>query len=112
MSPNEVNHVENAMGYFARGLITNLLNPKAAIFYLAMLPTFVDATRPWLSQTLLLTVVNVGVATAVHVSIVLLASGLRPFLERPGRQRTLRRVLSIGLALIAVWFAWSTRRVM
>jgi threonine/homoserine/homoserine lactone efflux protein len=32
--------------FFLRGLITNLLNPKAGIFYIAVLPTFVDETRP------------------------------------------------------------------
>lgn len=43
---------------FRRGLITNLLNPKAAIFYVAVLPTFlVRDAAPVLLQTLLLSAV-------------------------------------------------------
>src|SRR5262245_30210344 len=37
--------------YFVRGLVTNLLNPKAAVFYVAVLPTFIQATQPVLAQT-------------------------------------------------------------
>jgi len=51
--------------YFLRGLVTNLLNPKAGLFYLAVLPTFVNEVRPLLAQTITLSAVYVAVATAV-----------------------------------------------
>ena len=52
---------------FRRGLITNLLNPKAAVFYVAVLPEFVQVDGgPVVLQTLLLSVVYVAIATAIH----------------------------------------------
>ncbi len=39
---------------FAMGLLTNLFNPKIAIFYLALLPNFIDPTRSVLTQSLVL----------------------------------------------------------
>ncbi|TGP23539.1 MULTISPECIES: LysE family translocator [unclassified Mesorhizobium] len=96
--------------YFARGLVTNLLNPKAAVFYIAVLPTFVEADRPALAQTVLLTTVYVAIATAIHATIVVLAGTLEPFLNDSQRERVARRVLSAMLALVAIWFAWSTAR--
>jgi threonine/homoserine/homoserine lactone efflux protein len=98
------------IAYFKRGLLTNLLNPKAALFYISLLPTFVDAGRPPLGQTLVLSLVYVAIATLIHATVVTLASGLRPFLDNPTRVRFVRRVLALALAAIAVWFAVSTRR--
>ena len=96
--------------YFQRGLITNLLNPKAALFYVAVLPTFVDQANPVLSQTVILSVVYVAVATIIHATIVVLTGAARPFLENETRRRTVRRILSLALAGIAVWFAISTAK--
>jgi threonine/homoserine/homoserine lactone efflux protein len=96
--------------YFARGLMTNLLNPKAAVFYVAVLPTFVDAAKPILPQTALLTAIYVAVATLIHLMIVVLAGALEPFLNDPDRERIARRALSALLALVAIWFAWTTAR--
>lgn len=96
--------------YFGRGLTTNLLNPKAAVFYVAVLPTFLAADRPALSQTLVLTTVYVAVATVVHAGIVVLAGALEPLLTDPRRETRARRLLSLLLALVAVWFGWSTAR--
>ena len=94
--------------YFRRGLVTNLLNPKAAVFYLAVLPTFTDPILPILPQTLTLSAAFVVIATAIHASIVALAGLAAPLLQDPRRSRLLRRALSVALALVAVWFAWET----
>lgn len=94
--------------YFRRGLITNLLNPKAAVFYVAMLPTFVNTQHAVLTQTLSLTIVFVIIATGIHAMIVLLASKARIFLSSPERMRITRRILSVLLAFIAFWFAYET----
>jgi threonine/homoserine/homoserine lactone efflux protein len=95
---------------FRRGLLTNLLNPKAMVFFVAVLPTFVGTGRPVLPQVLTLTAIYVAVATAIHATIVTLAGTAQPFLEDPVRLRVARRVLALALAVIAVWFAASTAR--
>jgi threonine/homoserine/homoserine lactone efflux protein len=96
--------------YFARGLFTNLLNPKAFIFYVAVLPTFIDQRLPLIHQAMTLTAIYVGVATFVRAVIVLLAGTLEPLLNDPRRERVGRRSLSTLLAAVALWFAWSTAR--
>jgi threonine/homoserine/homoserine lactone efflux protein len=95
--------------YFQRGLVTNLLNPKAAVFYVSVLSAFLPANA-LLGQTLLLTAVYVAVATAVHAAIVTLAGFAEPFLNNPAREKAARRVLSALLGVVALWFAWKTAR--
>lgn len=101
---------QNLIGYFGRGLITNLLNPKAAVFYIAVLPNFIVQGMPIAPQSLLLTLLYVVVATLVHLGIVLLASTLQPLLAS-GRVRS-RAGIGFGLVLlgIAIWLAITTHR--
>lgn len=94
--------------FFSRGVITNILNPKAALFYVAVVPRFLPETGPTLAYGLALTAISVTVATAVHLGIVLLAARLHPLLSQPGRMPRTRHVLAIGLAGIAVWFLLTT----
>jgi threonine/homoserine/homoserine lactone efflux protein len=101
---------ENDTALFTRGLITNLLNPKATVFYVAILPTFVNAARPVLAQTVLLSLTYVVIATGIHITIVTLAALARPLLENGERLRLVKRCLSAALAFIALWFAVSTAR--
>lgn len=97
---------------FRRGLITNLLNPKAAVFYVAVLPDFVQigAGSVVAMQTLLLSAIYVGIATAIHLTIVLLAGRLQGVIATPDKRRTIRRMLALLLAAIAIWFAFNTAR--
>lgn len=106
----ETTHETGGARHFMRGLMTNLLNPKAAAFYVTVLPGFVTGSGTVLSQTLLLTAVYVAVATAIHLAIVMLAGSLTPILTDPRREQVTRRVLSVLLALVAIWFGFSTAR--
>lgn len=94
---------------FRRGLVTNLLNPKAAVFYVAVLPGFTDPGAPVLGETLILTAAYVAVATLIYAGIVTLAGSANALLGDPDRSRSIRRLLSVSLALVALWFFWSSR---
>lgn len=94
---------------FRRGLITNLLNPKAAVFYVAVLPEFIQPDGGSVtSQTLALSLIYVAVATAIHCCIVALAGMLQSKFATPESRRTVRRLLALALVAIAIWFALTT----
>lgn len=95
--------------YFRRGLIVNILNPKAAVFYITILPTFMEPDTDILPQAVFLTIIYVGIATTMHLLIVTLAGLLKPVIENPVRKRIARRALAILLALVALWFAIGTK---
>lgn len=91
--------------FFLRGLITNLLNPKAFAFYLAVLPAFMPHAASQPRQFLALAGLYVLIATAVHTLIVLGASQLAGRLSAAGSQAAVRRILALLLVLIAAWLA-------
>ncbi len=106
----EEDGTQGLMPQFLRGLTSNILNPKAAVFYVAVLPEFVDAAQPVLAQTVILTIAYVLVATVIHASIVALAGSLRPWLSGGEKEVLVRRTLSVALACFAIWFAVTTAR--
>lgn len=107
-SPGKMDGPAEYAKFFRRGLIVNLLNPKAAVFYVAILPGFITASSSAVMQAVTLTVSYVIVATAMHSLIVALAGTAQKFLEDRKRRLIARRVLSVALAAIALWFAVTT----
>jgi threonine/homoserine/homoserine lactone efflux protein len=103
---------DSTMRLFAMGMLTNLLNPKIAILYIALIPQFVDpgAGRVWL-QSLCLGGLQIGVALTVDVLIVLAAGAIATFLSgRPVWQRAQRFVIGTMLGSIAVILATDRAR--
>ncbi|HPF78902.1 MAG TPA: LysE family translocator [Alphaproteobacteria bacterium] len=108
LSASEVKSLIYNARFFKRGLITNLLNPKAALFYIAMLPKFINPEQSTAAQAVFLTIVFVIVATIIHGLIVTLAGSARPFLENDRHRLIVRRILALVLVGVAVWFGVST----
>jgi threonine/homoserine/homoserine lactone efflux protein len=52
----------------------------------------------------------VGIATTIHATIVMMAAQLKPWFVDGRRRDITRRVLSVALALVAVWLGWTTKR--
>ena len=96
--------------HFRRGFVTNVLNPKAALFFIAVLPEFIHGPVPSARELAILISIYVGVATVVHGLIVALAGGLQTFLAAPRRRRMAGNVFALLLLAIAVWLFVSGRR--
>jgi threonine/homoserine/homoserine lactone efflux protein len=110
--PLEMRGTADRLGvFFRRGLLTNLLNPKAALFYVTVLPNFIDASRPVVWQSLTLTVIYVAIATLIHAAIALAGGLLQPLFATDRARRVLGIVAALLLLAIAVWVAVATRRV-
>ena len=70
---------------FRQGVVTNVLNPKVALFFLAFLPQFTDAARgPLPLQFVLLGLVFVGNGLIVCLAYALAASWLGDWLKADG----------------------------
>ncbi|MGO4602489.1 LysE family transporter [Terrabacter sp. 2YAF2] len=99
---------EPASSMFRRGLLVNLTNPKAVVFFLAFTPQFVRPDRPLVAQYAVLA------ATIVAIDVVVMwfffaaaARGLGRLTQRESGQRALNRVfgglfVGVGVLLAAV----------
>jgi threonine/homoserine/homoserine lactone efflux protein len=101
---------EKLRGLFLRGLTGNLLNPKAAVFYVALLPTFIrpDHAAPMV-QALTLGSLHLIVSVVIHSAIVLGAAAAGAVVMRRLRGLWAGRAMAAGIAAVAVWMAWATQ---
>jgi threonine/homoserine/homoserine lactone efflux protein len=97
---------------FRQGLVTNLLNPKMALFVLALFPQFVrpEAGNVALQIMLMATVLN-AIGILVNGAVILMAAGLGSVFSTRGRFRRLpQMLLGAVFAGLAVRLAFDGKR--
>lgn len=93
---------------YRQGLLSNLLNPKIAVFYTTFLPQFIAPGQPVLERSLLLATLHalMGLAWLVAYGYAVHRAGA--LLERPRVRRALDRVT--GSVLVAFGLRLATAR--
>src|SRR5256884_9843064 len=105
--------VDGPRKLFAMGFVTNLLNPKIAMLYLALLPQFIDpAVGSVLTQSLALGAIQTVISVGVNAMIALTAGSIALFLgTRPSWLLVQRWLMGTVLAGLAVKMAFEAKRV-
>lgn len=88
-----------------QGLVTAVANPKGWAFFMALLPPFLDASRPLFGQLLALIAVILSIE---FVCLLLYATGghsLRRLLGESGNVRLLNRVAGTLMVGVGLWLA-------
>ena len=104
--------VDGPRKLFAMGFLTNLLNPKIAMLYLALLPQFIDpAGGSVLTQSLALGSIQIVISVSVNAMIALAAGSIAVFLgTRPTWLLVQRWLMGTVLAGLAMKMALEARR--
>ncbi|KPF64314.1 hypothetical protein IP79_05795 [Porphyrobacter sp. AAP60] len=91
-------------GAFFTGALINLLNPKAYIFFVVVVPQFLGMAALTLCNALLLALVSTVIATVIHLAIVLAGSRAHEWLSDPTRTRMTRRIFAVVMLGVAASF--------
>ncbi len=94
---------------FTQGFLTNILNPKVALFYLTFLPQFIPTGAPILRTSLLLAMIHNALGFAWLSIYARFVDRLRVALTRPVVKAWLERVTGGALVLLGARLAWSRR---
>ncbi len=97
--------IQNSRAAFGQGLVTNLLNPKVALFYLTFLPQFLNPGDPMLLKSVGLAAIHSGLGIAwlsIYSTFLTRLSGrlLHPRMRRRMEQATGGVLVALGLGLI------------
>jgi threonine/homoserine/homoserine lactone efflux protein len=97
---------------FLMGLVTNLLNPKAAMLYLSLLPQFIDPSKGHvLGQSLTLGLTQMAISLPVNAMILMTAGTISGFLAgRPAWVVAQRWFMGTVLGGLAIKMATEARR--
>jgi RhtB (resistance to homoserine/threonine) family protein len=104
------NSKDSAPQWFARGFLTNMLNPKVAVFYVTFLPQFIPAGVGVTSFSLLLASIHVAEGILWFILLISATSLLSQWLRRPHVAKMIDRVTGAVLVGFGVALALEKSR--
>ncbi len=107
--PCRASNEHGVLRAFRQGLITNLLNPKVALFYLTILPQFVSPRGSVLLQSLLLASIHIAMGLVWLSLYAYFLSGFSGVMNQPSVRRTLERITGALLVGLGLRLAWERR---
>jgi homoserine/homoserine lactone efflux protein len=93
---------------FLHGFLVNMTNPKGIIFFVAILPQFIDVARPQVLQYAILASTTFAVDLVVMIGYMALAARVLRVMKDPSRIRWVNRTL--GGAFVAAGVALASFR--
>ncbi len=94
---------------FIEGLMTNILNPKVAVFYLSFLPQFINPTDGVIERSFLLAGIHQFVGAVWLGTIVVFVTGMQGVLTRASITRKLEAATSAVLIAFGLKLALERR---
>jgi len=91
----EVVDVQGTGLWLRRGLLTNLLNPKVGVFYVAFLPQFTPAGTPAGPFIALLVAIHIFEGMLWFAALIAATQPLGRYLRRPGITRRMNRLTGL-----------------
>jgi threonine/homoserine/homoserine lactone efflux protein len=102
-------NARSAAGPFLQGFLTNILNPKVAVFYLTFLPQFISPGEPVFRRSLLLASVHIAMGFVWLTAYAWLVDRIGAVLTRPVVKLNLERVTGGLLIALGARLAWARR---
>jgi RhtB (resistance to homoserine/threonine) family protein len=94
------NETQNAPSGFRQGLLSNVLNPKVAVFFLTFLPQFVNPAENTFSQIFLMGITYAVLGLLWLTLYIWLIDAMRTMFHKPATQKTFQGIT--GTLLIAM----------
>ena len=108
-APSSASTARARLGPFLQGFLTNILNPKVAVFYLTFLPQFIAPGESVLRRSLLLASVHIAMGFVWLTAYAWFIDRLGAVLTRPRVKAWLERVTGGLLIALGARLAWERR---
>lgn len=100
---------KRAVVAFRQAVLTGVLNPKSALFFLTFLPQFVDPDQAAAPQFLALGAITLLLAGLWHLTLIAVSGRLRRVVERPRARAVFERLTGTAFVVLGSKLATVTR---
>lgn len=87
--------------WMARGFITNILNPKVGLFYIAVAPSFISLNAPFSTQMAFFIIIHVGIYFIWTLVLLSFANRITETFNKPGLKRKIDYTISLVFLLLS-----------